>query len=67
MNQEHIIILWCALLLIFGIGTFGYIMWKCSREHFCGACQGVGIKTHPDRAKLRQMYQEGKLTENTAF
>lgn len=67
MNQEHIIILLCALLLMFGIGTFGYLMWKCNQEHFGGVCQGVGIKTNPDRDKLRQMYQEGKLTENTAL
>lgn len=67
MNQEHIIILVCTLLLLIGLGTMGYFIWKCNSEHFCGACQGIGIKTHPDREKLRKMYQEGKLTENTAL
>jgi len=67
MNQEHIIIVVCALLLLSSLGTMGYFIWKCNKEHFCGACQGVGIKTHPNRAKLRQLYQEGKLTENTAL
>ena len=33
------------------------------RENFCGACQGINGMTFPNRAMLRKLYQEGKLTE----
>ena len=67
MDQEHVIILVCTIILLLGLGIGGYLIWKCNSENFCGACQGMGMKTNPDRAKLRKMYQEGKLTENTGF
>jgi len=50
-----------------GLAVLGYFLYNCkkNKEPFCGTCQGAGQKVCTNKALLRKLYQEGKLTEFT--
>lgn len=66
----NIILVISLMILLYFTINFSYMLGNCKatnqkKENFCGACQGIGIKTCPNKQELRKLYNECKLTENT--
>ena len=67
MKNLYYILLFICLCSVVALSVLP-VQCKHSKDTYCGSCgtcQGMGVKTFPDRDLIKQLYREGKLTENT--
>ena len=68
MSTKIIFLSSVAIISIILAGVFFGMYLHCNssnKDNFCGTCQGMDIKTCPDKPLLHQLYDDGKLTESS--
>lgn len=55
----------CITLTLVVIGVIIWLAVRQNKDNFCGACQNIGLQVDTNRKLLHQMYNSGKLTENS--
>ena len=60
--MKNVLIIGCIVAIV---ALSAVLIMRSKKDHFCGTCQGLGIKQCPNRPLISKLYNEGILTENS--
>lgn len=61
--KNVLLIIGCVTAIVVVLATV--LIMRTKKDHFCGTCQGYGIKQCVDKPLLSNLYKEGILTEQS--